>query len=333
MTTEITEADVLSPALRERLTELELSPDGLGVRVGGNWVFADATHRLCTELGAALYEVWHAGVVPDGDRRMPRRCPETEAALTAVVPHAESPAQAVVHEAGADSDEEPVVEIGQVRVRVPRGAIATDGTPLEPGTRVTVRIPAVRPALSPGFLLVHGPRGGLVDRTEVLRLYVHVTDAGHAPGLWGTTLRALGDAGIRYQAKILSRPWSYPRQDALVVYLEAGDADTASHLVEALQGRPGLGGSTSCFTHRLAPGLAVAFDPRDTELVAGRQSFGQHRALATARGVVRHATAADGTNLALSVAEALRAAGADPAEPARNLSSPRLPRCGAEDAR
>lgn len=324
----------LSQALSDRLPELELRPDG-GVRVGERWITADSPRLLRAELGGALYAAWHAGVVAR-DRRMPRRDAEAEARLAAAVPHAGTPAPAVVRSHGTDAaDGHVVVEFGRVRVRVPADAVLTDGdTVPPPGTEVTVLIPAVRPALSPGFLLVHGPRGGLANRGEVLRLYAHVADPEHAPALWGTVLRVLADAGVRYQAKVLSRPWSYPRQDAIVVYLEAADGPVATRVAERLKGMPGLGHGTSCFAHRLAPGLAVAYDPRDPQEPAGRQSFGQHRANAVADGVVRHAADPGGTDLTDAIRQALLKVAADPAGPARNLGSPELPSpCAGEEDR
>ena len=318
----------LPQALSDRLTELELHEDGR-VRVGERWISGASPRLLRADLGAALYAAWHAGIT-DRDRRMPRRDPQAEAQLAAAVPHTETPASAIVHDNGADAaDSHVVVEFGRVRVRVPRDTVRTEGgMPPETGSRVTVRIPAVRPALSPGFLLAHGPRGGLADRGEVLRLYVHVTDSVHAPALWGVALRALNDAGVRYQAKVLSRPWSYPRQDALVVYLEAADGPVALCVAERLRDMPGLGRSTSCLAHQVAPGLAVAYDPRDPREPSGRQSFGQHRAYAVADGVIRHTSDPDGSDLHDAVCRALREAAANPAEPARNLSSPGLPTPG-----
>lgn len=316
---------VLPPALSARLAELELGEDG-GVRVGERWITAASPRLLRAELGGALYATWHAGAA-DRDRRMPRRDEQAEEQLAAAVPHAETPASAVVcHGEGDTADGHLIVEFGRVRVRVPANSVTAEGDAApEPGTKVTVRIPAVRPALSPGFLLVHGPHGGLVNRGEVLRLYAHVTDPVHAPALWGAALGVLAEAGVRYQAKVLSRPWSYPRQDAIVVYLEAADGAVALRVAERLRGAPGLGGGTSCFAHQLAPGLAVAYDPRDPRESTGRQSFGQHRAYAVADGVVRHAADPGGTGLEDAVCRALREAAADPAGPARNPGSPELP--------
>lgn len=327
METVIEGTEVLPLALLRRLAELELTAEG--VRVGGRRVTAGGTHRLVHALSRALYERWHAAVAGEaGSRRMPRRSPDAERELEAAVPHTGTPATAVVRGTAGDVPDGPVVvEFGRVRVQVPADAVQThrDEPPVEPGRRVTVRVPAVRPALSPGFLLVHGPRGGLADRREVLRLYVHVTEFRHAAALWGATLAVLAEAGVRYQAKVLSRPWSYPRQDAMVVYLEADDGPVALRVAERLQGMSGLGVGTSCFAHRVAPGLALAFDPRDPQEDLGRQSFGQHRALAVAKGVLRHAADPEGTELTAEVARELRGASADPSDPARNLGSPRLP--------
>jgi len=104
----------------------------------------------------------------------------------------------------------------------------------------------------------------------------------------------------------------------------AQDAAEAPRLADALSGLPGIGAGTSCFAEQLAPGIAVAWDPRDPRVGWNRMSFGQHRAAAVAEGVMRHHTQGD-VDLAEAVAVALAAASADAARPALNLTSPQLP--------
>ncbi|WP_410483239.1 T3SS effector HopA1 family protein [Streptomyces sp. ST1015] len=60
--------------------------------------------------------------------------------------------------------------------------------------------------------------------------------------------------------------------------------------------------------------------PRPRAGAARQPSFGQHRARACADGLVDHARY--GIPVAEALARALRAAGADPALPHRNLDSP-----------
>lgn len=169
---------------------------------------------------------------------------------------------------------------------------------------------------------VHGRPADGADR-ELLRMYVHLRYPDAAPRVWGALLAELAARSVPYRAKVLSRPWAYPRRDAIVVYLDADLADVVFPLAAAVHRLPGIGADTSVFA-RLLPGLAVAWEPRDTRPGWGGQSFGQHRAAAVAEGVVRYATDRERTDLAQEIAVSLRGAAADPEEPARNHSSPGL---------
>jgi hypothetical protein len=140
---------------------------------------------------------------------------------------------------------------------------------------------------------------------------------------------------------VLSRPWSYPRRDALVVYLEDEDAPLATGLAEEVTGLPGVGTDTSVFAHEVAPGVALAWEPADNRPGRPGKSFGQHRAAAVAEGLLRYAHATDatdgllrpaadpaGADAAREVHRSLRAAAVDPAAPARNLDSAPFPAPG-----
>ncbi|WP_420903238.1 T3SS effector HopA1 family protein [Streptomyces clavuligerus] len=208
--------------------------------------------------------------------------------------------------------------------------------PRAPAPRSPWNCPAVRPALSPGFLLVDGgtglPAGGAGDRP--LRLYAHITDADAAPAVWGTVLLTLADQDLPYRAKVLSRPWSYPRRDALVVYLHGPHAErgpAARALTAALADVPGVGDTTSLFAHRTGPGTALAWDPDDERPAHRGTSFGQHRSAAVAEGIVRHALAPDAGPLERSVAEALTDGRGRRAAPSATPARPSCPwpRCDA----
>ncbi|WP_197370434.1 T3SS effector HopA1 family protein, partial [Streptomyces clavuligerus] len=325
----------LCPALREALRTVEF-PGAGRISLAGETFDEDSPRKLRAVLAGALYRNWHAGAAPDADGRGTplRRVPAFEDRLTAVVPHTHTSVPAELAETPAAPDAESVtVRIGRLLVRVPVAAVRPRGGPggaPRPGTPVTVELPAVRPALSPGFLLVDGgtglPAGGAGDRP--LRLYAHITDADAAPAVWGTVLLTLADQDLPYRAKVLSRPWSYPRRDALVVYLHGPHAErgpAARALTAALADVPGVGDTTSLFAHRTGPGTALAWDPDDERPAHRGTSFGQHRSAAVAEGIVRHALAPDAGPLERSVAEALTEAGADSAAPFRNTGSPVLP--------
>ncbi|MFF2747713.1 T3SS effector HopA1 family protein [Kitasatospora sp. NPDC058048] len=327
----------LSPALRAALGGLRITDGTPRVEVDDDLVVAaDTWGELRSALAGLLYERWHAGIVhQEGPARMPRRSETFERELIAATGHTRTVAPGVLRspvEAADGGPDAPVrVELGRVLVGVRPGAVRSDGPPAV-GRPCLVELPAVRPALSPGFLLVDGPDGSLVRAGELLRLYVHLAEPGAAPPVWRALLERLAGLGVRYRAKVLSRPWSYPRRDAAVVYLDAADAAVAPMLADTVAGLPGVAGGASVFASPLCPGVALAWEPRDERDGWGGRSFGQHRAAAVADGVVRRATDPAGPSLEEQVARALREASASPAEPARNLGSPALPAPAAPDA-
>ena len=320
-----TKPATLGRPLAAALAALRIEADLDRVGVGARTVEAQDPVAFRAALATALYESWHAGTA---EREMTpagvRRSLAYEHELTMAFPHAVSATKATVHalpEAGGDGSGLGVVEVNRVRIAVPAQAVAGHAK----GEEILVQLPAARPMLSPGFLYAVGAAGG-AHGEDVLRMYVHVQDPGHGPALWHTVLSTLEARGARYGAKALSRPESHPRRDAIVLYLPQSAWSCVPDLVRALDGAPGLGEATSVLAHRVAPGLALAWEPTDIRAGRPRVSFGQHRTIAVACGVVRHMS--DGVDLEQAVAEELVSAGADPAEPARNLDSPAFPEAG-----
>ncbi|MGE6955117.1 T3SS effector HopA1 family protein, partial [Staphylococcus capitis] len=191
----------------------------------------------------------------------------------------------------------------------------------------TVELSAVRPALSPGFFLVDGPSGRR-HQAPLARVYVHLRRPEDAAPVWHRVLTRLNESGVVYRAKIASAPRFFPRQDALVVYLGRGSWDAAVQIRDVVQDLGArVGDTSSIFTHVLAPGVSLAWEPADSRPGYEGLSFGEHRCKAVAEALVAVAT---GT--APSVDEALRdtmtAAAIDPECPARNHDSPGLPDIG-----
>ena len=320
MTTTQLSGTALDDTLRAHLADLRIEAEEGLVQVGDRIIEAVDATSLRAKLSVALYDLWHAGIVGRAGRRaLPRRDTALERGLLAATPHRTAPVPGRV---GALPDGGPaghgVVEVNRVRVLVAADTVRG----LVPGDPVVLALPAARPRLTPGFFFVTGSAGG-TDAGAVLRLYVHLTAAEHAPQAWRTVLHLLEARGARYRAKVLSESSAYPRRDAAVVYLPESSWQHVPELAHALAGAPGLGESTSVLARRIGPGLALAWDPTDGRPGERRMSFGQHRSTAVARGVVRHVR--DDAPLHAAVAEELTAAGADPAVPARNLDSPPFP--------
>ncbi|MEH1017019.1 T3SS effector HopA1 family protein [Micromonospora sp. CPCC 206060] len=285
------------------------------IYVGGELVEAAGPRALVPALTAALYSALHVGKAYDSSTRPNLRDPALEGRLAAALPHLRTPVRARVLEDGDDC----VVELLGVRVLVPAdrvGARNDDGT-------ATISLDAARPTLSPGFFLCDGSVGSITGTGPILRIYLHLSTADHAPQALAAGLGVLESRQVPYRAKILSLPNSYPRRDTMVVYLEETAWPVLDELVTALSGVPGLVDATSPFARRVGPGIAVAWDPMDGRVGMRALSFGEHRARMTAEAVVDHAV--QGVPLADAVAAAFVRGGADPGSPFRNTTSPHLP--------
>ncbi|MCQ9129557.1 T3SS effector HopA1 family protein [Streptomyces hilarionis] len=312
-----------APGLAEITEVTTVHADSLRARVAGAEIRADTLRALRERLADTLYRTLHQGAADTTAHPRDLSDDAFAAGLRSAIPHSACrvPARSAV-DATEDDDETTVVVQG-VRVRVPRALVhpAPHGDAAV-GADVTVELPPWRPALSPGFLAVLGTRQPPGQASPVLRVYLHIARAEAARTVWGTALRLLEDLQVPYQAKALAHPARYPRKDAMVVYL-GGGTDTALRALVDMAARADAGdlaGPVSPFARGIAPGVAIAWEPRTDSGAVRRPSFGQHRARAYADGLVDHSL--HGTPLAQSVSRALRAAGADPDRPYRNPDSP-----------
>ncbi|MER6037938.1 T3SS effector HopA1 family protein [Streptomyces sp. NPDC001835] len=312
--------DLLLPELECALEKIELQSDGMVAHVDGHKLEANSPRHLSVLLRWSLYDFLHSGRGPDTYKSKDVvRNVTLEAELARVMPHQETITSARVD---GRRGGELLASIDGTRVWVPEHRKLADAP--GGGEVVYLSMPAARPALSPGFFLADGSRGRSV-RKPVLRVYAHVRSIEAVPGVWAAALRCLEDKGVPYRAKVASSPLLLPRRDALVVFLGPDGWDAAPDIVNALDGLPGLGEEVSVFARRLAPGVSMAWHPfaRRSRGPSGL-SFGQHRATAVAQGLVDHAIGTHGGSRAEAVADAMREAGIDPADPFRHDVSPEL---------
>ncbi|NUL04412.1 hypothetical protein HRW07_14495 [Streptomyces lunaelactis] len=304
----------VSPTMLEAAHGITVAPDLSSATVGTKLIEADTSRELRRLLSNALYEGLHAGLdLEDTDLPFRLRDAEFERTLAAAVPHAETVLRGLVH---AAEESAYLVELGGVRVWVPADRIRAEGD-IAPGVTVGVANTSRRPALSPGFFLVEGT---MPHRSaDLLRVYVHITEWTAAPEIWRTALEHLEEHAVTYRAKIISSKHLYPRRDALVVYLDSRSQHAAQAFADAIGGLPGVGTDTSVFTRRLRPGVATAWEPRDSAAGMDGLSFGQHRASVLAQSLIE--TAEDPGALAGILHDHLVEANIDPADPSRNLDS------------
>ncbi|MET9342310.1 T3SS effector HopA1 family protein [Nonomuraea sp. NPDC003804] len=298
------------------LDRVRVGADLTSATVDGRDVTAGSPKALRTALADALYEAFHTGGDPrEGRPRRLSRDPGFEQALRAMVPHSGTRVLAPV-EPGSPG----VVRLNGVRVLVPEARLdaAADGGPSR-----WVTLPAVMPALSPGFLLVNGSLGHGMEEGVFVRVYAGADSPDAAPGLWGAMLTRLEELRLPYRAKVLSARAHYPRRDSIVVYLGRRSWHAVPDVARAAAAAGGLRRDLSVYVAELGRGVGWAWEPRDPRPGMRGLSFGEHRSHAVAAGLLAHAER--GGDREHAVSEALRDAGVVPGAVHRNLGSPVLP--------
>jgi hypothetical protein len=311
------EGEGLAPGLLAALAQATVAEDCRAGSIGDRHIEARSEAEFAYRLGYAIYEVLHVGWTAEpADKARLSHDDAFEARLLAATPHASVVRTATVVSADA---EHVIVELDGVRVQIPAaeaGQLRRDSG--SGGSRISVTLPSYRPALSPSYWVTDGTRA-LPARTPIVRLYIHLQTAGAVLAAWPAALAFLEAGGTPYRAKATSVPALLPRRDAIVVYV--GEPDMAA--VTALGRRIGqaaeVAESVSVFCERLAPGVAMAFEPSDSRPAMRGLSFGEHRARAVAEGLLRQARSAGDQTVAQAVRRALQEAAIDPDRPARNL--------------
>lgn len=311
--------ETLAPTVTSALAGIDVESDGLEATVYGEPVSAESPHELARKLGSLLYEMVHVGRdKPTATRPRTLRDTAFDERLAAALPHTTTLTNVQV--LGKADEQTYLVSINGLRVLLPVEALVSAVSGDLPQT-AAVRMPAARPALSPGFFLVDGTPG-MGAGPQTLRLYVHLATPDAAPAVWHTLLSYLESRDLPYRAKIGSAPKTYPRRDALVLYLRAQVWPAVPDIASAVAGMDGVGEGTSPFAHAIAPGVGLAWEPSDRRPGMNALSFGEHRSVAMAEGLVKHAVRTDGVSLPETVAESFMDANIDPLAPACNLDSP-----------
>lgn len=317
MTTLSTE---LSPRLLEALGRLRVDRGGATVTVEDETIAHESQTRLRQELAGALYRHWHAGIGRRSEERDLRRDHRFEDLLRDATPHRTSKTTAIVKSAILEGPfgRHVLFDVGRVRLQIPEGE---SPHPLPAiGTRSTLDLPAIRPALSPGFYLVNGSVGGPASGGHLLRVYLHIQESSMAPAVWNAVLAHLEGRQLPYRAKVLAKAADYPRRDAIVLYLAQDAWPVVAGIVHAVRDLPGRGVDHSVLTGYVADGVAYAWEPRDSRLGWDRMSFGQHRTAVIAGAICAGLT--DGVDIRTAVSDALMEAGVDPTFPHRNGDTP-----------
>jgi hypothetical protein len=188
------------------------------------------------------------------------------------------------------------------------------GTLVE-GSSCRVLVPKEYKGLLPSFYLFTGNErcSESTAPNTVIRLYLHLT-ATIAPAFVERLSHSFNASCIPFRAKVLNSPDAYCRADAGTVYLTLDAFLKALRLVRELYTdlKSSLRRDIPMFTLRMAPGLAFADDPQNGS------SFGQHRCLLIARGLLRAFTAVSRPDVDVNcryVEEVFVEEGLDPGKP------------------
>lgn len=309
----------LDPRVSEIVDAIDVDISKLRARVAEETIRATSERELRETITAVVYGRFHAGLSPTRDDvARARRDLQLEQQLRAVVPHestvcgpiATRPATRALL-ARTDGPLYLRACIDGVWVLIPKDRVLAeaDGT-------TSVRLPSVRPRLSPGFLVVDGSIGRPAPG-DVGRIYVHLADGMRAARVLGQILARLEHEAMVYRAKVASSFTGYPRRDALVLYVPRTFLALGVIVATLLDDDGALGQDTSCFVHVEGRGVGSACDPADERPGWSRMSFGQHWARCVAEGIVDAACLRSDPHA--QVIASFLAGGVDPAAPYRSI--------------
>ena len=304
----------LDPEMKWLLAQTTIAADGCSARFLGTDLSVENPAQLTSMLAAQLYERCHAGITHWVPGSVPALSEDAffEGRLASVVPHFTRTTEFNVLE-DLPAQKGLVVDYSGIRT-----FFSTSQVLQRRRNRVRVNVACVAARLSPGFMF-YTSRYGAGTSSRPLRIYRWISNGDEGVEVWKLFLSWVDEQRIPLRAKILSRENTYPRNDALVVYLPAEAWHRVPDLAALLASdHPSPG--RSLFTHQLAPGVSMAWEPQDLAQRRTQLSFGEHRSQAIAKGMI--AARDDRRQMSHSIWNELSAANIDPAAVHRNQDSP-----------
>ena len=247
-----------------------------------------AREFLLSALQSELYESFYCkGFAAPAEREMHKGTAKGMGPFTAELSAANSGAGYWDSgwEVAAAADKELLLSRAGLKLRATReNCLIPEGTLVEPGALVGLRLPKELLSISPGFYMAAGDCPLNQDESQTLvRLYWNLTPEGAVPFVRSATA-ALNRTSLPFRLKVVNDPARFTRCDAGVIYILRNDYDRAQEIVEGVYREVAahLKHATPAFSKRLAPGLGCAED-------VGRSgvSFGMHRSRLLADGMLR----------------------------------------------
>jgi hypothetical protein len=156
----------------------------------------------------------------------------------------------------------------------------------------------------PSFVVTTGGDLG----SEAASCFLHL-QPGTAPDLFARVVTTLDGYGLAFRAELAGDPQACLRADTAVVTVRRDDVPTVARAAQRLRERApfALASSVPAFTRQIAPGIALADEPRNGT------PFGHDRCRLVAAGLVAAGHGAGAAGRRAAVLTALTAAGLDPA--------------------
>lgn len=305
----------VAATVAEIIDEIEVSESLCAASYRGREITESGPAKLTTTLAQMIYSNAHAGLQSE---RMTR--PSTwhdealERRLAAAVPVGRMRIRAELLHSDAGAL---LVDVGGVHLTVP-----ADSEHLESrtGNEVILVLPTQWPKRSPGFFMADSPKRAYKAFGPILRIYVRCESSDRALKVWESLGGILPSLEVPWRAKVLSIPQSFPRNDAIVIYLNRPAWHESGRILEFLEENKLADPGGSMLASRRSAGIGLAFEPADTRPTYSGLSFGQHRSRLIADGVIR--AARDNIDARTAVEESFRNGLVDPAAPWRNSTSP-----------
>jgi hypothetical protein len=217
----------------------------------------------------------------------------------------------------------------RVRVRRDRLTLTADrdeircSQPLRVGAHVDVLFPPYLRYVQPRWYMLVSDAGPCQrEDGPLVRSYFTVGGPDVVPDLVGALTASLNAAGAVFQLKVLNNPEAYCRRDPVVLYLHRHAWKQHRHRLAEVHETfaAHLRTDGPCFAERLGRGWWLADEP---EHDGARMSFGQHRCLLVAEGLVQayRDGAADADGRYRAIVDRYRAAGLDARRPYSNAGA------------
>lgn len=311
---------LLSPAIMESLDRIEIAADACSGSVDKEEVSAENYRDFQQLLSRALYARLHAGIEnrPDvATSPQHRGDVDIQDAIERVTPFRFREQVATDFRPALELPQHPgayFAIVDGLRVLVPANRILSVKSDTLRLSRATVNH-----RLSVGFTY-YTSRQGRGEGRDLLRLYKAATSAEELIPCWQRIVSWGEKQGLAFRMKMLSEHDSYPRHDALVLYLAKDSWNAVGDIISMLEGTSDSG--VSVYARPVAQGVGASWEPLDPSPYRRSISFGEHRSAAFARGLclaqLAHLPIED------AIEAAFYTANIDPLHPYRNLNSPEV---------